>query len=342
MILSPLALGATRAFYLVNFILDQQNGNNGFGDSYGSTTNALEILDYFGALGNVNSPKTQQYLRNELREKFDTNNLNIYDLYYILKSIDILNDTDTEVSLSFRIELMNYIEDLNQTGGGFSPTNKTDSSTMISTFYALEAYSILSNGEFEVQDIHKDWVLNCTDNITGGFKGSISSSTPSLINTYCAILILNRAGAIGELVNKSKTINYIKSFYVSTSSDKVNYGGYLPDSTAYQTLLSSTYYCVKILNILSAGFQDTQTINWIYNRQNYIDGGFVDFGDESFQGDSSIIGSYFALESLLILGGSLDVEIWMVEFNYMLLIILIIIFAVVIGLAILFWRRRKL
>ncbi|MFX1277567.1 MAG: prenyltransferase/squalene oxidase repeat-containing protein [Promethearchaeota archaeon] len=344
LIMTPIVLGATRGTYLLNYVSSQQNGNNGFGDSHESTARALEILDYFNALERVNTSATQQYLRSEIVKMFDNNAINLYDLYYLLKSIDILNSTTTEVSTGLKEKIKLYLEDLNQTGGGFSPTNATESSsTMISTYFAIETYSILLDDAFQVMEIHKTWIKNCRDPITGGYQGNITASIPSLINTYCAVSIMQRAGAIGELTDIIKTVSYCNSFLVSMEADQTNFGGYLPDLTADNALISSTYYSIQVIYMLSSNAPlKENTINWIYNRQNFLDGGFTDIIYESVQGYSSIASSYFALKSLVLLGASLDIEIWMVEFNYIILIVIFIILAIIIGIAIFLWRRRKL
>ncbi len=340
--MSPLVLGATRRTYLINYVSSQKNSNNGFGDFYESTASALEILNYFGSLGDIDSQMAQQYLRNEINTMFESNNLNVYDLYYLLRSIDILNRSNTEVPNDLKARINLYLDDLNQTGGGFSPTNNTDSfPTMISTYYALEVYSTLDEN-FQIPVIHKDWVKACIDTVTGGYKGNNGQLPPSLMNTYCAVLIMNRASALNELDNVSATITYVKSFFINIISDQDKYGGYLPDLTAEHATLSSTYYSIKILNLLSTITNKNPTLNWVYGRQNFLDGGFSDIKGGLVQGSSSLIGSYFAVESLLLLGGSLDYNIWMVEFNYIILIILIVVFAIIIALALFLWRRRKL
>lgn len=331
----------TRKTYLTRFILASQEENNRFGNSYEETSFALEVLNDCGKLGSVDTESLQSYLQNEIQIKFDGNNMNIYDLYYLLKSLDLIISTGELVNNSLEFIILNFLDGTNQTGGGFSPTNSSSTSGVISTYFAIEAYNIIDSNII-VNEVHENWTLNCRNNGDGGYGGNASLPS-SLISTYYAVLVLDNFNAINEIVNVSDTISYLSSFYISEINDQNNYGGYIPDEHAEFALLSSTYYCAKSLNILSSSeLNKGETCKWVYSRQNINDGGFVDNGNENEPILSTIPCSYFAFQIITLLGGNLDVQIWMVEFNWIILIIVLACIGVAIAGAILFWRRRRI
>jgi len=345
LIVTPMAASATRGTYLTNFILANQDENDVFGDSYEETSYALEILNDFGILSSIDTQSLQIYLQNTIQKEFDNNNMNVYNLYYLLNSLNLLIPSGELVNSSLKNNILNFLDGTNQTGGGFSLTNSSDTSGLISTYFAIYAYNIIDNS-IAINDIHKDWILNCRNSADGGYGGN--ASLPStLICTYFAIssLSLDSIDAINEIVNLSDTINYLTSFYISESSNQNNYGGYIPDEDAEITLLSSTYYCTSSLTIISTSSSlETAAItnNWVYSRQNVKDGGFVDKNTKSTQTYSSIISSYFALKTIILLGGNFDGQILMVEFNWIALIIVLSCIGAIIAIGIYFWRKRRI
>ena len=111
---------------------------------------------------------------------------------------------------------------------------------------------------------------------------------------------------------------------------------------AESALLSSTYYCITSLTILSSSdLNKGTTCNWAYSHQNIKDGGFVDNGNENEQIDSNIPCTYFAFKIITLLGGNLDAQIWMVEFDWIILIIILSCIGVAIVVVIYFWRKRR-
>ena len=78
-------------------------------------------------------------------------------------------------------------------------------------------------------------------------------------------------------------------------------------------------------------------------HQNFIDGGFVDNTDSSEEKFSSVINSYFAFETLKAFNSlsRLDEEVWMVEFNYWILLGLLGGIGLTILLIYFIWRKRR-
>jgi hypothetical protein len=339
LIITPMVAAATRKTYLTNYILANQDENNTFGNSYEETSFALEILNDYGLLSSVDTQSLILYLQNEMQKKFTENNMNNYDLYYLLNSLDLLITTGSLVNSSLGFMILNFLDGTNQTGGGFSYTNSSSIPNVISTYFAIQAYNII-DVNVSIGGLHKNWVLNCRNSYDGGYGGNASLPS-SLISTYYAISILDALDATNEI--EYMTFIYLSSFFISDINDQNNYGGFIPDEYAEYTLLSSTYYCIKSLTILSAtDLIKGITCNWVYSLQNIKDGGFTDRGNEDVQKFSSIPSSYFAFKIITILGGNLNVQIWMVEFNWIILIVILSCIGVVIAVAIYFWRKRRI
>ncbi|MFX1316897.1 MAG: hypothetical protein ACFE9T_13630, partial [Promethearchaeota archaeon] len=85
------------------------------------------------------------------------------------------------------------------------------------------------------------------------------------------------------------------------------------------------------------------TVNWVIDHQNYIDGGFVDSTDGYEQKSSSVFNSYFAFETLKTFNSlsRLGEEVWMVEFNYWILIGLLGGIGLTVLLIYFIWRKRR-
>jgi prenyltransferase beta subunit len=110
-------------------------------------------------------------------------------------------------------------------------------------------------------------------------------------------------------------------------------------------MISSTFYCVIGISLIDDGEleDEEETLAWILNRQNFKDGGFKDIDDGSEQKYSSVVNSYYALEIINLLDTdsvSLNEEIFMVEFNWWILVGLLIGVGVV-AVAIIIIRRKR-
>ncbi|GAJ04094.1 unnamed protein product, partial [marine sediment metagenome] len=240
--------------------------------------------------------------------------------------------------LNLHDKIYEYINETVQSSGGFSPTNTSTNANMISTFYIYNVFTLIDE-PVENQTIHKNWVLSC-NNTDGGYGGNQSLSS-TLLTTYYAIYLVDGLGEVSDLANHTSTLNYLKSFYITDTDNLDNYGGYLPDEFAENSLLSSTYFCVEGIRLIDSNeLNKGATVNWVLNHQNFQDGGFSDHDEENDQKLSSIRASYYAFEILKGFG-SLDLlneEIFMVEFSFLILIIVTSIIGIIIAAIYLIWR----
>ncbi|MFX1417754.1 MAG: prenyltransferase/squalene oxidase repeat-containing protein [Promethearchaeota archaeon] len=344
----PSVLAKTRRSYLINFVLNNEIDGNGFsnvidsGWSSEATPYALDILANYG----INPHEVEDlksYLEDIIKNMFDNNLVDIYILFHLMKSLDILNH-NINTLLSDRI--YQYLNDTEQAGGGFSYSNASTSVCLAYTYYVIQLYTLIDKPVVNIT-LHKNWILSC-NNSDGGYGGN-RSLTSTLINTFFATVLINDMGNINELADINLTLNYLKSYYVNDTADSDNYGGFFPDEIASYALLSSTYYCVKAISLIEAflGSSELNTgaiLSWILSRQNFLDGGFVENFEGSEQGTSSIRSSYFAFLTLKTLGllSNLNSEIWNVEFNYWILGVVLTSIALGIGVAIFLWRRRRI
>ncbi|MHA1670659.1 MAG: prenyltransferase/squalene oxidase repeat-containing protein, partial [Promethearchaeota archaeon] len=349
MLIIPLASAKPRDSYLVDFIYSEQVGDEGFGNSYQETAQALEILDYFdlftveglfGVENKVDVPTLRDYLDDKLVEMFNDENVNLYDLYSILKSLTYLN---YEIDSSLSLDIYRYINTSGLISGGFAPTNTSKAVNVISTFYAFQIYDLL-DVEMPNKTIHANWLLSC--NKTNGGYGSNSTLSSTLLTTSQVVVLINGlTGSIDNLVNKTATLEYLTSFYISDAADLNNYGGYLPDNTAINVLLSSTLTCLESIGLIdSTEIHQVPTTNMVLSRQNFLDGGFSDKIIGHNQEISSITTSYYAFKILLSFD-SLDLlneEIFMVEFSYIMLLVVLSIIGALALIAYLIWRKRKI
>ncbi|MFX0059778.1 MAG: prenyltransferase/squalene oxidase repeat-containing protein, partial [Candidatus Heimdallarchaeota archaeon] len=196
--------------------------------------------------------------------------------------------------------------------------------------------------DFPNETIHKNWILQC-NNTDGGYGGN-SSLSSTILTTYYAVDLINAIGDLNDLDDKIATLNYLKSFYFNDSFDINNYGGYLPDISAENSLLSSTYFCVKAINLIDSSQKTDASILWVLNHQNFQDGGFSDHSVTGEPELSSILTSYYAFDILLTFDAInlLNSEVFMVEFNYFVLIIVLSFIGVFILIVFFIWRRRRI
>ncbi len=360
----PFALGKQRKTYLTEFLLDAERDDEGFSNSKESddkisseaTAYALEILDHYQMLETkdwlgeieheVNTTDLQEYLEDKAKSQFSSGQIDIYGLYYYLKSLVLFEqlDSDYEISSTLEIDLRNYLDASDQSGNGFGPS----SASIPFTYFAMMIYELME-APIPNTNSHKEWIKSCI-NADGGFGGN--TTLPStIINTFYAIVIFEEVYDVDDLPNKGGTIDYLNSFYVDDESDEDNYGGYLPDFDAKNALLSSTYYCIKGISLIdNEEFEDEDlTLNWVKNRQNFKDGGFSDNSDGYEQKSSSVTTSYFAYKTIMIIDGIespvLEEKVFMLEFIWIdwaiFVIILSILGAAAIS-AVIIWRKRRI
>ncbi|MDX1797621.1 MAG: prenyltransferase/squalene oxidase repeat-containing protein [Candidatus Lokiarchaeia archaeon] len=348
----PSVLGKTRRSYLMDFILNTEVKDEGFSNgisdkggeeqiSLEATAHALSILKDMGAnLNDFTSMDTE--LEERIGDMFDSSLVNIYDLYYLLKSLNLL---DSPIASSLKNRIYEFLNETAQPTGGFSFSNTTHLSSLTCTYYAIQIYSLIDQPIANIST-HKNWVLSC-NNTDGGYGGNQTLSSTSF-DTSIAVFILadERFGDINDLVDIDKTLEYLKSFYVNDSANLDNYGGFLPSELAGNALLSSTYYCVKAISLIDIKALDTQRIvSWVLKHQNFEDGGFMETLQPGQSTISSIIASYHAFETLKTLQPtlvSLNNDIGMVEFNYLILGVVLGSIGLIIAIAVFLWKRRRI
>jgi len=335
----------------MSFILDTEVEGEGFSNvisgeggeelvSLDATAYALSILNDMGLnLNDFASIDTK--LEDRIEEMFDNNQVNIYDLYYVLSSLNLIDYT-IDSSLSNRI--YKYLNETSQPTGGFSFSNTTHLSSLTSTYYVTQLYSLIQQPIVNLS-IHKNWVLSC-NNTDGGYGGNHTLSS-TYIDTSIATFILadERFGDINDLVDINKTLAYLKSFYVNESADISNYGGFLPDELAENALLSTTYYCVKAIFMINENaLNNLEIVLWVLKHQNFEDGGFTQELGEEYLSISSVISSYYAFETLKTLQSLfyLNNDIWMVEFDYLILGTVLGSIGLIVAVAFFLWRRRRI
>ena len=346
--IAPVASAKTRQVHLIDFFYENHNSDESFGVSPQDTANAIEIIDFYSAykiegflqaIKEVDIPTLEVYLEDEITSMFSEEEISIYDLFYLLSALDSLG---TQLDSNLHDKIYGYINETVQSTGGFSPTNTSTKANMISTFYIYNVFTLIEE-PVENQTLHKNWVLSC-NNTDGGYGGNQSLSS-TLLTTYYAIYLVKDLGVISDLANQTSTLNYLKSLYVNDPDNLNNFGGYLPDAFAENSLLSSTYFCVEGIRLIDGNeLNKLSTVNWVLNHQNFRDGGFSDHDGENDQKLSSISAAYYAFE---ILKGfnSLDLlneDIFMVEFSFLTLIIVISIIGIIIAIIYLIWRKRRI
>ncbi|MFX0041332.1 MAG: prenyltransferase/squalene oxidase repeat-containing protein [Candidatus Hodarchaeota archaeon] len=347
----PAVLGKSRKSYLIDFIYSNEIEGFGFSDSnengetvsYEATAYALYLLDSSGRNPHETSLLTDN-LKENITEIFNEENF-IYDLYFLLKSLEILEE-EVSIDADLKDTISEYLNQTEQEGGGFSVSNTSTYASLSTTYFAIRIFSLINESVTIDKNVtkHKNWVLSCS-NSDGGYGGN-SSLSSTLLSTYYAVSILTELGfTIYDLVDYNQTLDYFKSFYVNDTSDIDNYGGYLPDELAIDAHLSSTFYCVNKIDLINPQeLHKSPTVSWVIDRQNFIDGGFVDTiaGDE--QKLSSIVSSYFAFEILKAFDSlsELNKDIWMVEFNLWILIAVLGSIGFAIVLIYVIWRKRRI
>ena len=347
-----MVLAKTRSSYLIDYIYSNQgiseDSGELFGETYEETAQALEILKYYNAFtiesilgveNKVDKVELSDYLEEQLIDMFDSKTVVLYDVYNILQSLNLIDST-IETTLGERIE--EYLNSSSHNSGGFSRTNTTEKRDLTSTFYAYKIYDLLG-AEFPNYTVHKSWILDCY-NGDGGFGGN--STLPStILTTYYAIVLIAGLDNIDSLYSKSMTLDYLSSFYMDDEYNSLEYGGYLPSKYSSYPLLSSTFHCATGIDYINtARLNKTVTANWVIVRQNFQDGGFSDIFTFDNQELSSIPASYYAFKTLTLFGleSLLNQHDFMVEFDFFVLIIVLSVVGVLVIVAYLIWRKRKI
>jgi hypothetical protein len=360
--LIPVVQAKPRKTYITDFLYECEIKDEGFSNSVendddvseDATAYALEILDQFDLLQKkdifgtveheVNTTDLPEELEDDAKGMFEIGNVDIYNLYFLLKSLMILEDNndDYDISSSLENDAISYLDSLLHNEGGYVPSSTSTSATIASTYFALRIYDLLDE-DFENETITKNWVRAC-QNSDGGYGGNIGL-TSNIMDTYYAISIMDIIEDVDALNNEDKTIDYLESFYEDNENNLENYGGYYPDEDTETTLISSTYFCVMGIYLIDEDEIDheEETLTWILNRQNFKDGGFADNDDESKQKYSSVINSFYAVQLIKLYDAdliSLNEEIFMVEFNWWILVGILIGIGLI-AIAVIIIRRKR-
>ena len=358
----PAVLAKPRKTYITDFLYDCEIKDEGFSNSVENdddvsdeaTAYALEILDEFDLLQKkdifgtveheVNTTDLPEKLEDDAKGMFTIGDVDIYDLYFLLNSLMILEDNNDEYdfSSSLKNDAITYLNSLLQNEGGYAPSSTSISATIASTYFALKIYDLLEE-DYVNKSITKSWVRAC-QNPDGGYGGNIGLSS-TILNTFYAILAMDLIEDVDELYNKANIIDYFESFYEDNENNLENYGGYYPDEDTETTLISSTYFCVMGIYLIDEDEIDheEETLTWILNRQNFKDGGFADNDDESKQKYSSVINSFYAVQLIKLYDAdliSLNEEIFMVEFNWWILVGILIGIGFI-AIAVIIIRRKR-
>jgi len=353
----PFVHAKPRKNFLTDYIINRQLNDEGFSNSikendtisYEATVYGLEILSYYnlytipGWFGevttNVNTTVMGDNLEKELKSALNQNPIDLYDIYFLLKALDLLNRS---ISSTIKKNVEGFLTEIEQTSGGFSPNNATNNIDVIATCFAILTYDLIGK-DVPDKDNHIGWIKSC-QNSDGGYGGN-STLSSSIYSTYCAVLAIITLENVDLLDNKDKTVEYLQNFYVDDENDAFNYGGYKPDEHSKYALISSTYFCTRIIYLLDKKeLHNETTSNWIIQRQNFKDGGFADNTDGNKQKVSSVVNSYYAFAILKYTNNLnlLEEDVWVVEFNWIILIIVLSVIGVAIAVIIILWRRRKI
>jgi prenyltransferase beta subunit len=342
-LITPVVLAKTRQSYLVDFFFENQVDNERFGSSYQDTAYSLEIIDYYdiyqiGVETKVDISLFQENLETAIESMFTGGVIKLYDLHYLVKALDILGAT---MDASLESKISEYLNQTEQSEGGYSSDNSTSSADMTSTYFVYEIKTYLNEG-LNFTSI-KNWILSC-NNSDGGYGGN-STLDSSQLTSFLAVYLIDQIGDLNDLENRTATLNYFKSFYVSDSDNYANYGGYRAGLLSESAVFSSTFYCVSAIKLLDSNqLNKAATLTWVLNHQNFEDGGFSNLIGGTVQGLSSIPASYYAFKLLMNFNslGLLNEDIFMVEFNYIILLIVLGVIGSVIVLIYFVWRKRRI
>ncbi len=348
----PIVFAKTRQKYLSDFLIDCKIEERGFSDSvqksneisFEATARAIEMLKAIEENYDekINITLFEESLTSSLNNYLKNEVVLIYELYYLVKALTLLEISIEQETLN---SISNYIDELSIATGGFSSSNTTSSANIISTYYALALHGLI-NKQIENKELHEKWILSCQNN-DGGFGGTRTAPS-SIPSTFYAISALSLLHNLSKYDNLDITTKYLNETFVNDNTDQENYGGFLPFEGAERALLSSTYYCSKALSLINGTkLNDKKELisNWVLNQQNPLDGGFIERNTESGASYSSVTASYYAFETLKIFDADLTFlqqDVYEVEFNYWVLIIIGIIAGALVSISIYIRRKRRL
>ena len=352
-IFSPVTARSRRT-YLTDFIFNNKIENLGYSNSILEDTYISEQSTYYALkmLKDLNLLETQEDLdimatmlaQNVQTELDDLNDNSLVTLYYLLLSLDLIDDDLDKISTDNKNEIINWVNQSKHENGGFKNYNSS-SPTVFHTYFSVKILSLLSSENISDSQKHTEWIINCY-NSDGGFGGN-STLNSSIISTHYAVLGVNFTTNINNLSSqKDSIIQYMINFYVSDIFDSSNYGGFSQTDSPSNSLISTTYFCVSTVNLLNSSQLDSQIIlQRVLKSQNPIDGGFSESASDGSTSYSSMITTYYAFNIIKYFDpdfSSLNENVFDVEFNWLILIILILVIIAVptIVIFIIWWKRK--
>ncbi|OLS15787.1 MAG: hypothetical protein RBG13Loki_0584 [Promethearchaeota archaeon CR_4] len=342
LLITPLASALTRRTHLMNFIESTKTPLGGFQATALPSNTSANNPDVVSTSYAINM---SLYFGKEIKDFIDTatwivDNLKTLDSGFRIMTTD-LNGTmkgmyhasmalnTTEKLSSLGSEFQTWITDRrNQTNGGFSE-QKGGYPNALTTYYAIEALYYLGNVSIlsTYEESLRYYFRNCS-NADGGFA-EIANESSSLKGTWLAVASLSRLASLQGFsleseVDKTKTLEYVAQFYFSDPADEFNYGGY---GTSGRATVWATYYAQKTYSLLGETNPNAAQIqNYLLSCQNSVDGGFAEKNVDGTYGTSAVITSFFAFDVLMTFDsklGMLDVEVWFMPFDWVLLLIVI-------------------
>ena len=111
----PNVLGKTRSTYLTDFLYQTEIRSEGFKNGISeegtispeATAYALDILNTAHDV-----PDLQINLEADLQEMFETDNIILYDLYFLLKSLNLTGYSTDSTGESLKNSTTNYLKDI--------------------------------------------------------------------------------------------------------------------------------------------------------------------------------------------------------------------------------------
>ncbi len=354
-------LSLTRQEYAVEFIKSTQDDIRGAFSEYNqysseetytqsvlSTRSAIIALDILGALEDIDTSSTDNWILDHINWGIDFNSLQ-----NISECIESLYHIDQEAATGYaRIEdFKEFADNLQVVDGdliGYAINSGLDPS-IFGTYYIVKTYYFLDIlTELDIANISA--FIYASLDVDGGFKSSPNDSGSSLSTTFYAVQTLWYLDSLSLLsvANLTSLTTYINSHYVFDESLQAHYGGYSynPESEVQFATVRATFDAIVSLSLLDRPIHEKQsTIDWLLGNQNQEDGGFSENVLEGIEKRSSTITTYQSIRILNELGeldllsesfGDYKLRWWIV------LIVVLVVLGAGIGGYIYYQRRIKL
>ena len=350
-------VNSINSFFVNRQILDELNVDNygGFENFEGElksnvkvTFHAIKSLNSLSHLGGINKEAVIEYLSS--RQLLDTG----YELeagigisyiiptslavlsFYILDSTDWIDSGTINWIVSRQI--LNESDTPNH--GGFEKKVNDSVASITSTYHALNSLNMSNNLNSINVTAVSSWLAN-RQLSDGSFEDISGAGTSSIKISSYAIISLKILDKL-DLINQSKIINYLISKQ-NLNISKSGYGGFSNSPPSIQSTVEDTNHALRALKELNSldGINKTACSTFLTERQ-LSNGGFESYPNLGFPSTSD---SYFATESLLILGYNFNDGFNPTNFNpFFILLILIMIISSVsssIGIYVFYHKKSK-